>query len=64
MYGELTKTSLLIIATIFTGIGAAILQTDMIKGTIMLLAAVGILALRGYLKKKGYDIEKKKEDSV
>ena len=58
MYGEFTKTSLLIIATIFTGIGAAILQTDITRGSIMLVIAVGVLVLRGYLKKKGYDIKK------
>ena len=59
MNNEITKTSLLIVSTIFTGVGAATLQTDIIKGSVMLLIAVGVLVLRGYLKKKGYNIEKR-----
>jgi len=54
---ELTKTSLLIIASIFTAAGAAVLTTDIVKGCILLLIASGVLVLRGWLKKKGYDIE-------
>jgi len=50
---ELTKTSLLVIATIFTGTGASILQSNVITGSILLLIAVGILILRGWLKQKG-----------
>lgn len=50
---ELAKTSFLIIATIFTAAGAALLPTKIIAGTFLLLVAVIILALRGYLKKKG-----------
>lgn len=56
MTSELTKTSLLIIATIFTGFGASILKTDIVNGIILLLIAVGVLVLRGYLKQKGIDI--------
>lgn len=55
MIQEITKTSLLIIATIFTGIGASILATDMVNGSILLFIAVGILVLRGWLKQKGID---------
>lgn len=55
MIPEITKTSLLIIATIFTGIGASILATDMVNGSILLFIAVGILVLRGWLKQKGID---------
>lgn len=56
--GELTKTSLLVIATIFTGVGGALLASaDKIWGIVSLLLAVGILVLRGFLKKKGIDIE-------
>lgn len=50
---ELTKTSLLVITSIFTATGGAMLTTDIIKGTILLLVAVGILVLRGWLKQKG-----------
>ena len=49
---ETAKTSLLIIANIFTAIGAGMLSVNILTGSILLLIAVGILALRGYLKKK------------
>lgn len=52
---ETTKTSFLIVASIFTAAGAAVLTTDIVKGVILLLIAVGVLAFRGYLKKKGYN---------
>jgi len=52
---EITKTSLLIIASIFTGVGGGMLRTDTIKGSILLLIAVGILTLRGWLKQKGIE---------
>lgn len=57
MTSELTKTSLLIVSSVFTAAGAAILTVDIVKGSILLLIAVGVLVLRGYLKKKGYEIE-------
>ena len=55
---EITKTSLSIIALIFTGGGAAILLENPIVGSILLLLAVGTLALRGWLKQKGIEVEK------
>jgi len=58
MTSELTKTSLLVIATIFTGVGAATLSTNIVNGSILLLIAVGILVLRGWLKQKGIEIRK------
>ncbi len=50
---ETTKTSLLVIATIFTGVGGATLPNEPVTGSILLLIAAGILVLRGYLKQKG-----------
>lgn len=58
MTSELTKTSLLIVATIFTGVGAAMLPTNMVNGSILLLIAVGVLVLRGWLKHKGIEVNK------
>ena len=43
---EITKTSLLIIATIFTGAGATLLLENPIMGCILLLLAIGTLVLR------------------
>ena len=55
---ELSKTSLLVIASIFTSVGGALLAgEDKVWGAILLLGAVGVLILRGFLKKKGVDIE-------
>jgi hypothetical protein len=48
-----TETSLISIAAIMTGIGGALLPTDHLWGGIILLGAVIILVLRGWLKKKG-----------
>lgn len=56
MTSELTKTSLLIIATIFTGAGASALSANIINGSVLLLMAVGVLVLRGWLKQQGIDI--------
>jgi len=53
MTSERTKTSLLVIATIFTGFGAAAFQTSIVNGSVLLLIAVGVLVLRGYLKQQG-----------
>lgn len=50
---EVTKTSLLVIASIFTAGGAAVLTTDITKGSILLLIGVAVLVLRGWLKQKG-----------
>lgn len=55
MTSELTKTSLLIVATIFTGVGAAMLPVNIVNGSVLLLIAVGVLVLRGWLKQKGID---------
>ena len=56
---EITKTSLLVIATIFTGVGGGMLAADFPKGVWCLLIAVGILVLRGYLKQKGIEVERR-----
>jgi len=56
MPSEFTKTSLLVIATIFTGAGAGMLSTNVVTGSALLLIAVGVLVLRGWLKQKGIDI--------
>ena len=50
---EEIKTSLLIVASIFVGVGGAYLAVpdNFYKGVFCLVIAVGILALRGYLKK-------------
>ena len=50
---ENTKTSLLVISAIFTATGSALLLQNPIVGSILLLIAVGVLVLRGWLKKKG-----------
>ena len=57
MISEITKTSLLIVATVFTAAGAAVLAEDIVTGSILLFISIGVLILRGYLKKKGYDTE-------
>jgi len=56
---EVTKTSLSIIATIFTGAGAALLLRNPIVGSILLLIAVGVLALRGWLKSRGIEVKER-----
>ena len=53
MTSEVTKTSLLVIASIFTAGGAAVLTADVVKGSILLLVGVAVLVLRGWLKQKG-----------
>ena len=51
---EANKTSFLVIATVFSTIGAVVLASgDYLVGSILLLLAVGTLTLRGYLKQKG-----------
>jgi len=50
---EEMKTSLLIIATIFSTAGAVALTTDVVKGSILLGIAITVLIVRGILKKKG-----------
>lgn len=57
MVSETTKTSLLIVASIFTGVGGATLSANPITGSILLLIAVGILVLRGWLKQKGIEVK-------
>lgn len=54
---ETQKTSLLIIATVFSASGAALLITDFYKGILLLLLAVGTLVLRGWLKQKGIAVK-------
>ena len=54
---EYIKTSLLVIASIFTGVGGATLTAKPITGSILLLIAVGILVLRGWLKAKGIEVK-------
>lgn len=49
---ETAKTSFLIIAQIFTAIGAGMLSSNILVGTVLLLIAAGVLAVRGILKKK------------
>jgi uncharacterized membrane protein len=57
------KTSLLVIATIFTGTGATLLAgTDKLWGAIFLIIAVGIISLRGWLEKKGVITNDKVEE--
>ena len=56
MTSELTKTSLLIIANIFTGFGASILASDLYNGILLLLIAGAVLVLRGWLKFKGLPV--------
>jgi hypothetical protein len=53
MTAEFNKTSLIIIATIFTGFGGATLSTNTWVGIVSLLIAAGILVLRGWLEGKG-----------
>jgi len=57
MTSEITKTSLLVVATVFTATGASVLADDIVTGSILLFVAIAVLILRGYLKKKGYDLE-------
>lgn len=59
---EFTKTSLLVIATIFTGAGASVLTTDIVKGCVLLFIAIGVLILRGVLKHKGIVVNGREED--
>ncbi len=60
---EYIKTSLLVVASIFTGFGGSYLAIpdNFYKGVICLLIAVGILALRGYLKKHGMEAKNVEE---
>lgn len=51
---ETAKTSLLVIAGLFTAFGVAQFQTDVVGGAILLLIGVGILIVRGALKTKGW----------
>ena len=50
---ETTKTSLLSIATLLTGVGGGLLQTQPGWGYTLIGTAVLILILRGYLKRQG-----------
>jgi len=54
---EIEKTSLLVIATIFTGVGASTIQSNPTLGIVFLVLAVGILILRGWLKSIGIPVE-------
>jgi len=56
----ITKTSLSIIALIFTGGGAAILLDNPIVGSIFLILAMGTLVLQGWLEQKGIVVKKSK----
>lgn len=47
---DTSKTSLISIATILTGVGGAILGTNLWAGVVVLALAVGVLVLREYLK--------------
>jgi len=58
MTSELKETSLFIIAIIFTGVGGATLVNNPLTGSILLLIAVGILVLKGWLKSKGIETKK------
>ena len=57
MMTEFGKTSLLIVATIFSSTGASVLATDPTKGSILLLIGVGVLVLRGFLKARGIETQ-------
>lgn len=60
---ESIKTSLLGISAIFVGVGGAMLTTNIIAGSVLLLIAVGILVLRGWLKKKGIEVLEIKDEA-
>ena len=51
-HNETAKTSLLIIAGIFTTVGTLQIQTDLLGGSILLLVAGIVLIVRGVLKSK------------
>ena len=61
MTSEITKTSLLAIASIFSAVGGSMLATDTVSGGALLVVGVLILILRGWLKQKGYDVEAAKK---
>ena len=54
---ESIKTTLLGIAAIFIGVGGATLVDDPFTGSILLLIAVAIIVLRGFLKAKGIQVK-------
>ena len=47
---DTSKTSLISIATLLTGVGGALLTTNLWAGIAVLVLAVGTLVLREYLK--------------
>jgi len=57
MNSEITKTSLLVIASILTATGAAILVENTVTGSLLLAGAVVVLIVRGVLKVKGIELE-------
>ena len=57
MSSEITKTSLLVIATILTATGASILVESTTTGSLLLAGAVVVLIIRGVLKAKGIELE-------
>ena len=61
MNNEYTKTSLLIIASILTAAGAAMMESNIVAGCVLLGLAVVVLIVRGVLKAKGIEIEANNE---
>ena len=62
MNKEVTKTSLLVIASILTATGAATLVSNVTIGLILLGAAVIVLIVRGVLKAKGIELESRNDN--
>ena len=62
MNKEITKTSLLIVASILTAAGAATLVSNTVTGCILLGFAVVVLIVRGALKAIGIELESKDDN--
>ena len=54
----LPKEALLYVAMVVIGFGASNLGTNIVNASIALVAGIGIIILRAYLKKQGWDIGK------
>ena len=54
----LPKEALLYVAMVVIGFGASNLGTNIVNASVALLVGVGIILLRAYLKKQGWEIGK------
>ena len=60
MENTIPKESLLFIVVVLSGYGVKVIDTNIVNGIIALVVAAGLLILRAYLKKQGWEISGKR----